>query len=107
MPLAALPNDVLHRILKFLYPPGNLEPPYTPRYPMLSPLTFSNDYWDLVQMAFVSRRFRSIVLESYDHFSKVLPKGSRESSEHGGLGLLLTSTGEDVEYKELLNPSTP
>ena len=58
-------------------------------------------------MAFVSRRFRSIVLESYEHYSQVLPKGSRESTEHGGFGLLLTSTGEDVEYEELLNPSTP
>ncbi|KAK0507003.1 hypothetical protein JMJ35_010461 [Cladonia borealis] len=106
MPLTALPNEVLHRILKFLYPPGYLELPYTSRYP-LSQLYLFNEYWDLLQMAFVSRRFRSIVLESYEHFSKVLPKGSREATEHGGLGYLLTSTGEDVEYEELLNPSTP
>ena len=74
---------------------------------MLTPIGFSNEYWDLVQMAFVSRRFRSLVLESFERFSKILPKGSRESTEHGALGFLLTSTGEDVEYEELLNPSTP
>lgn len=50
MPLAALPNEVLHRIL------GHLEPPYTSRYPRSNaPLT--DAYWDLVQMAFVSRHF--------------------------------------------------
>ena len=107
MPLTALPDEVIHRILEFLYPRGYLEPPYTPRYPMITRLNFSNEYWDLVQMAFVSRRFRSLVLESYERFSKNLPKGSRESTEHGGLGFLLTSTGEEVEYEELLNPSTP
>lgn len=106
MPLTALPNEVLHRILNFLYPPGHLEPPYTSRYP-LSQTPLSNDYWDLVQMAFVSRRFRSIVLNSYEEFSKILPKGSLEATEHGALGYLLTSTGEDVEYMELLDPSTP
>ena len=47
-------------------------------------------------MAFVSRCLRSIVLDSYEHFSKVLPKGSREATEHGALGYLLKSTGEDV-----------
>ena len=106
MPLTALPNEVLHRILKFLYPPGYLDPPYTSRYP-LSQMNFSNQYWDLVLMAFVSRRLGSLVLESHEHFSKVLPKWSREVIEHGAFGCLLTSTGEDVEYEELLNPSTP
>ena len=58
-------------------------------------------------MAFVSRRFRSIVLDSYEHFSKILPKGSREATEHRALGYLLKSTGEDDEYMELSDPSTP
>ena len=107
MPLTALPNEVLHRIVKFLYPPGHLEPPYTSRYP-LSNAPLSNDYWDLVEMAFVSRRFRSIVLDSYEHFSKILPKWSREATEHEALGYLLKSTGEDVEYMEPFeDPSTP
>ena len=58
-------------------------------------------------MAFVSRHFRSIVLDSYKHFSNILPKGSQETIEHGSLGFLLRSTVEDVEYEELSNPSTP
>ena len=56
----------------------------------------------------MSRRFRSIVLDSYEHFSKILPKWSREASEHEALGYLLKSTGEDVEYMEPFeDPSTP
>ena len=106
MPLTALPNQALHRILKFLYPQGHLEPPYTSRYPP-SNAPPSDDYWDLVQMAFVSRHIRSITLDSYKHFSNFLPKGSQEATKHGALGFLLRSTGEDVEYEELLNPSTP
>ncbi len=57
-------------------------------------------------MALVSRRFRTIVLDSYEHFSKFIPQGSLEAKEHGAFGYILKFTCNDVEYMELLDPST-
>lgn len=48
-------------------------------------------------MAFVSRHFRSIVLDSYEHFSKIIPKGNWEAIEHGAFGSLLRLTCEEFE----------
>ena len=40
-------------------------------------------------MAFVSPHFRSIVLDSYEHVAKTIPKGSWAAIEHNTFGDLL------------------
>ena len=96
MSLTSLPNEVLHRILKLLYPPGSLGPHYTPRYPLCQ-RHLSNEYWDLVEMAFVSPQYRSLVLDVYEHFSKIIPKESWEGIEHAAFGSLLGLASEEFE----------
>lgn len=57
----------------------------------------SNEYWDLIALAFVSRHLRSIVLDNYEHFSKIIPKKSWEAIEHRAFGTLLGFASEEFK----------
>lgn len=48
-------------------------------------------------MALVSPQFRSLVLDIYEQFSKIIPEDSWEVIEHAAFGSLLGIASEEFE----------